>query len=107
MNPGNSHLITLVNAMALSVQTAVRAEELWRTLGSPENHESYKDQFNTYIPFFNCVRANALDQTLIGLARFSDKQKNAAKAERLLSLLTRTGHTESQIDPLIASYQSQ
>ena len=91
--------------MALSVHKTVCADEVWRTIISPDTYELYENQMNTYIPFFVTVTNSSLNEVITGLARFSDKRKDAAKAEKLFKLLEKGDFCQNVISDLRAQYE--
>lgn len=95
----------ICKALSLSISKTMRAEQIWRYLISPNTLEKYETQLNIYIPFFNGVRQSAFITTILGLAKFSDTQNNAANAIILLNLLREYGLCATQLDKLKGLYE--
>jgi hypothetical protein len=77
-----------------------------RHLISPQTHEEYRTQLDIYIPFFNGVEQSTFVSTIMGLATFSDSQRNALNVEILLELLLKVGADEKEIKVLRKKYRT-
>ena len=91
--------------IAISVQRSVEADQLWRTLGSSENHNEYKTQFDIYIPFFESVRDLALCQLITNIARVNDRAKGALSVERLIERIDRSNYGTEQVLEIREKYK--
>ena len=91
--------------IALAVQRAVEADQLWRTLGDPANHEEYRTQFEIYIPFFESVRDLALCQLITNIARVNDRAKGALSLERLIDRLGNIDHYGQEVKVIKEMYK--
>ena len=91
--------------IALSLQSAVEADELWRELGSLENYNAYRSEIYDHQHFFQSVVELARSQVLSGLARFSDKSKSSLSIKELFKQLRSSGYDSGLIGNLEASYK--
>ena len=92
--------------LSLAIQRAVDADQIWRELGSPENHKAYSTQFNIYIPFFGATRDLALCQLLTFIARAYDKTSGSLNIQKLLERMKKADYCSHSVDDLLLLLES-
>lgn len=91
--------------LALSLQSAVEANEIWRELSSSENYNKYQAEIDEYGYFFESIVDISRSQVISGVARFSDRSQSGLSVRKMFKQLRSAGYNGIKIDELESVYE--